>query len=87
VNQAGALGSPAKRCAANAVSFEYCAFRPWRMNRPGSRLRLEGAWAPRDAGHRALRPLQSPACSHRESRMWRVNPPGPRAPPRKRLGG
>jgi hypothetical protein len=32
VNQTGALGSPAKRCAGNTVSFDYCTFRSWRMN-------------------------------------------------------
>jgi hypothetical protein len=87
VNQAGALGSPAKRCAANAVSFEYCAFRLWRMNQPGRWHRLEGGRASKGAGIRVLRPPPSPDCSHRAGEpTWRVNPPGSRAPPRKRLG-
>jgi hypothetical protein len=45
VNQTGVLGSPAKRCEGNSFSFECCAFRSWRMNRPGGRPRLETGWA------------------------------------------
>jgi hypothetical protein len=68
VNQTGALGSPAKRCAGNSVSFDYCAFRacrlvedePVRLAGPG---RKPGGGASR--GLRMLRPLPSPTCSYR----------------------
>jgi hypothetical protein len=56
------------------------------MNQPGwlapagNREALRGEF-------RVLRPLPSPACSHRAGEpVWRANPPGSRAPPRKRLG-
>ena len=44
--------------------------------------------AANDGEFRVLRPLPSPACSHRAGEQfvsWRVNLPGSQAPPRKRL--
>ena len=51
------------------------------------RPRLESVWAPLGAGHRALRPLPSPACSHRAGELLLESEPArARGPFRRRIG-
>jgi hypothetical protein len=56
------LGSPAKRCAATVVSFDYCAFCSWRMNQPGG-------W-PRPETGRRVTPWDSISPSSAISRLF-----------------
>ena len=87
-------GEPDRRCRARPLSDARVT--PWLSNSPPSSVLEDepaGPAGPRwnrgggeCRGIRVLRPLPSPACSQRAGDpLWRVNPPGPRALPRKRL--
>jgi hypothetical protein len=59
---------------------------PLMEDEPARRLAPAGNRVALWGGFRILRPLLCPACSHRAGDLlWKVNPPGLRAPPRKRL--